>query len=123
MATYEKLYEAFGELLYVMAMADGLIQEEEIAALERVLKDHEALADIRWSFDYERKKERSPEDVYAKVLDFCKHHGPDPEYQTMVQAMQAIAKASAGVDADEQAVMDTFSATLIQKFQRDLEVI
>ena len=36
----EKLYEAFGELLYVVAMADGMIQEEEIETLENVLSEH-----------------------------------------------------------------------------------
>jgi len=31
----EKLYEAFGELIYVVAMADGEIQETEVAALKK----------------------------------------------------------------------------------------
>lgn len=46
----EKLYEAFGELLYVIAMADGLIQENEITALEQVLAENPWAADIKWSF-------------------------------------------------------------------------
>ena len=50
----EKLYEAFGELLYVVAMADGLIQEEELSALDEVLKGHPWAADIQWSFNYLR---------------------------------------------------------------------
>ena len=56
MADLDKLLEAFGELLYVVAMADGMIQEEEVAALEKVLADHPWASDIKWSFDYERKK-------------------------------------------------------------------
>lgn len=33
----EKLYEAFGELIYVVAMADGEIQETEVAALKNAI--------------------------------------------------------------------------------------
>lgn len=120
---HEKLYEAFGELLYVLAMADGLIQEEELSALENVLAEHPWAADIKWSFNYERKKEGSVEEVYAKVLDYCTNAGPSPEYQNMIDVMEAMAKASNGIDTDEQEVMDTFTHTLIQKFKNDIQGI
>jgi tellurite resistance protein len=120
---HEKLYETFGELLYVVAMADGLIQEAELSALENVLATHPWAADIKWSFNYERKKERGVEEVYARVLDYCTNAGPSPEYQNMIEVMEAIAKASDGIDADEKEVMDTFSKTLIQKFKNDIEGI
>lgn len=120
---HEKLYEAFGELLYVVAMADGFIQEEEISALERVLAEHPWAADIKWSFNYERKKERAVEEVYARVLDYCTNAGPSPEYQNMIEVMEAMAKASDGIDQEEKEVMDGFSNTLIQKFKSDIEGI
>lgn len=120
---HEKLYEAFGELLYVVAMADGFIQEEEISALERVLAEHPWAADIKWSFNYERKKERAVEEVYARVLDYCTNAGPSPEYQNMIEVMEAMAKASDGIDQEEKEVMDSFSNTLIQKFKSDIEGI
>jgi len=120
---HEKLYEAFGELLYVTAMADGLIQEEEVSALENVLVKHPWAADIKWSFNYERKKERGVEEVYARVLDYCTNAGPSPEYQNMVEVMEAMAKASDGIDTEEQKVMDTFTHTLIEKFKNDIEGI
>ena len=120
---HEKLYETFGELLYVVAMADGLIQEEEVSALETVLAEHPWAADIKWSFNYERKKERGVEEVYAKVLDYCTHAGPSPEYQNMIEVMEAIAKSSNGVDTDEKEVMDTFANTLIETFKKDMKGI
>jgi tellurite resistance protein len=120
---HEKLYETFGELLYVVAMADGLIQEEEVSALETVLAEHPWAADIKWSFNYERKKERGVEEVYARVLDYCTYAGPSPEYQNMIEVMEAMAKASNGIDKDEQEVMNTFTNTLIQKFKNDIEGI
>lgn len=118
----EKLYEAFGELLYVVAMADGFIQESEITALEQVLANNPWAADIQWSFNYERKKETSPDEAYKKVLDYCKHAGPQAAYKDMLEVMHAIAKASDGVDKEEQAVMDTFIHTLTERFKNDLEI-
>ena len=106
-----------------MAMADGLIQEEEITALERILADHPWAADIQWSFNYERKKKSDVEQVYAKVLDYCKHRGPNAEYQNMIEVMEAIAAASAGIDAEEQAVMDSFVNTLTEKFKNDISYL
>jgi tellurite resistance protein len=120
---HEKLYETFGELLYVVAMADGLIQEEEITALENVLEAHPWAADIKWSFNYEVKKERAVEEVYARVLDYCTNAGPSPEYKNMIEVMEAMAKASSGIDTDEQEVMDTFTHTLIEKFKNDIKGI
>lgn len=120
---HEKLYETFGELLYVVAMADGLIQDEEVSALENILAEHPWATDIKWSFNYERKKNRGVEEVYARVLDYCTNAGPSPEYQNMIEVMEAMAKASNGVDADEKEVMDTFTNTLIQKFKNDIQGI
>lgn len=117
----EKLYEAFGELLYVIAMADGFIQESEITALENVLAKHPWAADIKWSFNYERKKASSIEDVYAKVLDYCTYAGPQAEYQNMMDVMEAMAKASDGVDSEEQEVINTFIETLTKRFREDIE--
>lgn len=117
----EKLYEAFGELLYVVAMADGMIQEEEIETLENVLLEHPWAASIKWSFDYERRKSSSIDEVYAKVLDYCKFRGPHPEYQQMIAVMQAVAEASSGVDEDEKNIIDGFIFTLTNQFKKDIE--
>lgn len=121
MSNHEKLYEAFGELLYVVAMADGFIQASEITALEKVLEEHPWAADIKWSFDYERKKESNIEEVYAKVLDYCIYAGPQAEYQNMMDVMEAIAKASNGIDDEEEKVMNTFIETLTKRFKEDIE--
>ena len=40
MGDKEKLHDTFGELLYAVAMADGVIQEAEENAMKEVLKDH-----------------------------------------------------------------------------------
>ena len=59
----EKLYEAFGELIYVVAMADGEIQDTEIVALKKLVSEHLLGADIKWSFDCLLYTSPSPRDA------------------------------------------------------------
>jgi len=87
MNNQEKLFEAFGELLYVMAMADGMIQESERRVIQNRLKGHKWAKDIQWSFDYEVKKENNLDDLYKKVVFYCEEHGPDEEYAFFVEML------------------------------------
>ncbi len=119
----DKLIEAFGELAYVIAMADGEVQQEEIKAIEKKLAGHKWGADIQWSFDYEMKKQRDPEELYKKVIIYCEMHGPDPEYNFLMELLEEIAKASNGIDPDEEGVMSDFVQELTDKFRNDIERI
>ncbi|MEM8891259.1 MAG: TerB family tellurite resistance protein [Bacteroidota bacterium] len=121
MGSKVKLYDVFGELLYVLAMADGVIQEEEIETLEKMLADHPWGKEIKWSFEYERKQESDIEDLYKKVILFCQDYGPDPEYQAMLEVMEKMAEASAGIEKSEKTVMDSFTKGLTERFKKDIE--
>jgi len=77
----EKLYEAFGELIYVVAMADGEIQETEVVALKKLVSEHPLGSDIKWSFDYEAKNISDTKDTYQKVLNTCQAYGPSEDYE------------------------------------------
>ncbi len=123
MQNTEKLYEAFGELIYVVAMSDGEIQAEELKVIEEKLANHPWGKDIKWSFDYEVKKERSIEELYKKVITYCEMHGPEKEYQFLIETLEAVAHSSDGIDKDEQKVMDDFTNGLIQKFKADIDRI
>ncbi|NVK66305.1 MAG: TerB family tellurite resistance protein, partial [Flavobacteriales bacterium] len=70
MTEQEKLYEVFGELLYAIAKADGIIQPEEKDALGELLQKHAWASEIKWSFNYEASKNSSVEEVYNKVINF-----------------------------------------------------
>ncbi len=120
MQNTEKLYEAFGELIYVIAMADGELQKEELDVIEQKLADHPWGKDIRWSFDYEVKKNRSIEDLYKKVITYCEMHGPEKEYDFLLKVIEEVAAAHGGTDADEQQVMDNFVQDLTKRFKEDI---
>lgn len=121
MTDKEKMYELMGELLYAMAKADGVIQNEESEALNELLKDHPWSSNIMWSFNYEAKKGRSVAEMYDKVIYFCKNHGPSPEYIEFIEAMKIVAAASNGIEKSESKIIESFSNDLLERFNQDIE--
>lgn len=119
----EKLYDSFGELVYVIAMADGIIQQEETDTLHKLLVGHPWACEIEWSFNYEKSHHSDIDYLYNKVLDICYQNGPDPEYQNLLEILEAVAAASDGVDIREKAVINKFTSDLIVKFKNDLAKI
>lgn len=122
MVTKEKLYEAFGELIYAVAKADGVIQGEELTALESILKNDSWAKDIVWSFKYEMAKNHPLAYVYNKAIDVFKEHGPASEYTHLVSILQAVAEASQGTSSQESGVINQFQQDLIQKFKQDMNI-
>lgn len=123
MTKKEQLYDAFGELAYVLAMADGTIQPEERQQLVELLEKHPGGANIQWSFEYEADKQRPVEDVYQKVINACQEIGPDPEYVFLLELLEKVAAIHAGKTAEEDRVITGFTADLLERFRRDLEAI
>ncbi len=123
MVSRERLYQTFGELLYVIAMSDGVIQKEEVETLEEILKGHPQGKDIKWSFDYESNNQNDIETLYKKVIEVFSDNGPDQEYDFMIYALTKIAEASKGISADEKEVITNFSKDLLERFIKDIEII
>lgn len=115
----EKLYEVLGELLYTVAIADGVIQAEERTALQSLFKKHPYGKEVRWSFEYEENRNSTLEETYNKVINFCHGYGPTSVYTEFIKSMQLIAEAADGVDPNESKVMQSFSADLIKRFKKD----
>lgn len=122
MTSLEKLYETLGELLYAIAMADGVIQSEERRALEDLLQRHTWASSINWSFNYEEQRGADVQEVYNKVINYCHKYGPTPVYEEFIDAMQFVAKSANGVEESEEAMISSFSKDLIARFRRDLGI-
>jgi tellurite resistance protein len=117
----EKIYEVLGEMLYVVAMADGVIQVEEKDALQKFFGNHSQGEDVVWSFEYEESHKSSIDDVYNKVIDYCHNYGSSPVYVEFITAMQTIAEAANGIDDNESKIINSFSNDLLERFQKDAE--
>lgn len=120
MSNKEKLYDAFGELVYIVAMTDGIIQPEEKKALHDIIANHEWASEIEWSFNYEVEKHQEIDYLYKKVLDYCHQNGPDPEYKFLIEILEAVAQASTHKD-DEKQIIDKFTFELTERFKKDID--
>lgn len=116
MGNPEKIYEAFGELIYVVAMADGAIQDSEMKVIKDELANYKYGEQVLWSFNYELEKKNPVEDTYKKVITCCEAHGPEKEYQFFIDLLEKMAKASAGMDDAEAKAISSFRADLIKRF-------
>jgi len=116
-----KLYDAFGELIYTVALADGMIQPEELSKMEEVLENHLWGQEIKWSFNYEARKSNNPEETYQKALQVFKEYGPCDEYVFLIDILEQIAEASDGIIPEERAVIDGFQQSLREHFMLYLD--
>lgn len=117
----EKLYETLGELLYAVALADGVIQPSETERLKEIVEHHPWGRQIQWSFDYENRKQHTFDEVYKKAINYCHSYGPAPEYQEFTELLTLVADASEGIDRHEELVISNFSKHLIERFKADLK--
>ena len=117
----ERLYDAFGELIYALAMADGLVQPEEIQALDTILEGHRWASQIKWSFNYEATKNFDLQEVYKKALDTFTQHGQDEEYVYLIEILKKVAKASDGIDGSEHEMIERFQKDLKHNFISEME--
>lgn len=111
-----KLYDAFGELLFVLVKADGEFQEEERETLNKILANHHWSKEILWSFNYESKNNHDLDDLYKKVLFACYDIGPNPEYQFMIEVLEAVAESSLGIVETERKIIESFKQDLLTEF-------
>lgn len=116
----ERLNDAFGELIYAIAIADGDVQEEEVKALEKLLSQHPWAKEIKWSFNYEKTKMHSVEESYERAINVCKENGPDIEYKYLLDVMTQVAEAFDGIVPQEKRIIDSFKTDLHHRFEMDL---
>lgn len=121
MVTQVELYDAFGELIYALAKADGVIQGEEVKALEEIVEGHPWASEITWSFNYEKKKDKTLLEAYEKALMICQEYGPSPDYPFLFEVLDKVAEAADGVHDQEQNIIDNFKKALMEKFHDDVE--
>lgn len=115
----EKLYEAFGELIYAVAKVDGEVQSEEMVMLKQILEGHEWGDDIIWSFNYEEGKNRSVKEAYNRAMDIFSEYGPYEEYNKFFDVLEKVAESSDGIDENERQLIDQFKSELLKKFMND----
>ena len=121
MVNKTQLYDAFGEIIYAIAISDGMIQPEELKSLETILKGHPWAKEIQWSFDYEHRKENALMDSYNKAIETFKEYGPTEEYNYLVEILGEVAAASNGFERKEGMLISNFQKLLEGHFKDTIE--
>jgi len=116
MVSKTRLYDAFGELIYTVAIADGIIQDDEVKVIEERLKEFEWGEEVKWSFNYEKKKGSDLKETYLKALETFKEYGPHPDYYNLIELLEDVAKASDGFEKKEGRVISIFNKSLRAHF-------
>lgn len=121
MVSQARLHDAFGEIIYAVSIADGLIQEEELNVVNEKLKDLSWGDDAKWSFHWERKKGTDLKTAYLRALETFKENGPTPHYYELIEILEEIAKASDGFERKEGQVISIFNKSLRSHFLEYLD--
>lgn len=116
-----ELYKAFGKMIYLVAIADGLIQPEETETLDRLIANQDWAHTVKWSFDELVALPLEPKEVYKEVMDTFVEHGPDPAYHQLFEVLEAVAQASDGLDSEEAEVLIDLEVDLRSRFLEDFE--
>ncbi len=94
MANKEKVYEAFGELLYAVARAEGKVKKDTVEQLEKLLEKYSWANDAIWSFKYEKNRKNTFEEAYDHALDVFTENGPMAEYETFFELLDELSEES-----------------------------
>lgn len=86
----EKLYDAFGELLYAVLKVEGKVRRDLLVRLEEILCQYKWGKTALWSFNYEEDHKSSIEDAYQKAFYAFKDYGPNEDYQSFFDMMDKI---------------------------------
>jgi hypothetical protein len=98
----EELYDSFAELIYSVAMADGVIDEEEIAEIKRLTGTHPLGGKIEHLItNTQPGEEISIVQSYKSTLNLCKTIGNDNEYAFLISVLEDFSKVSKQEDADD----------------------
>lgn len=119
----KKLYESFGQLIYVLAMADGTIQEEELDVIEKKLAKHPHGKEIKWAFEAEIKKKSSPKKLFKKAIAQLEKNGADRRYFFIIDLLEEIAEASNGIDKDEEELINSVKNKMQTSLKSEIERI
>jgi uncharacterized tellurite resistance protein B-like protein len=118
---YKKFYTQLGKLMYVVAQADGQIQENEVDEVRKLvdsLMDLEDTTDefgtdaaffAEFEFEVLRDKGTNPIKVYQQFLHFIKEHQHliDQKLKAIIfTTVEKIAQAYGGIDPEEQELID-----------------
>ena len=118
MGVKEKLYSSFAELIYAIAMADGILEDIEKEAIENSTNEHPIQGIINQLFEDDNIiEEVSIVGSYKNIVDYYREYGEDEEYAFLINILEELSKACKTDEADEDlidSIIDELKEKLIK---------
>ncbi len=108
------LYDAFGQIIYAVAIADGEVQDEEIDKLHETIENHPWAREIVWSFNYETTRNRPIHTTLQKAMAVFEQYGPCEEYEFFIDLVERVADAFDGIVPQEEEILELLREELLE---------
>ena len=109
----QRLYCALGQLIYCVALADSVMQEEEIDKVHSLIE--KLSEDVSSNFDIaeivlllQRRQKVSTENAYRSALEeikLCKHYFDQQLKDDYLYILNGVAEAFNGIEDDEESLI------------------
>jgi hypothetical protein len=113
----ERLYEAFGELLYALMKTGEMLQPEGLETIRSTLGLYTWGDQTLWSFFYEFKRATSPEMLYVKALTTCQDFGQAEEYKSFFETAEKLIATQIPNSLPAQRMLSSFQRKILQNLK------
>jgi hypothetical protein len=108
------VYKAFGQFIYGLTKADGIIQSEEIFMLDTLVRANEGAGEILGSLKEHIYLNSSPlKCVEESISHLSKHSKPELNLE-FYEIIKKVAKISQGIDAPENEIINRFKNEVLK---------
>ena len=124
MTKKDRLFDAFGELLYAILHADQNIKDKNtyLDITDQIARKYRITKHIDWNIDYQRRNAHSLENSYMRALMACRDNGPDPDYIDLFDLLKYTTDLNKNLTAENKEFVGGFQNALKEIFiQADKE--
>ncbi len=118
-----RLYDAFGEIIYAVAIADGDVSEKKLTTLKNALIGHPYAEQILWSFCYEKSKGNKLNDAYKRSIQTLLDNGPHMDYVFLFDTLQQIANTNNRMNKKEGRVICSLEKRLMAHYREHISFL
>ncbi|MGB1205882.1 MAG: hypothetical protein ACPG5B_09560 [Chitinophagales bacterium] len=124
MTKKERLFDAFGELLYAIIHTNQNIKDKNtyLDITDKIARKYRITRHIDWTVNYERRNAHSIDNAYMRALMACRDNGPDPDYIDLFDLLQYTTNLNKNLTEKDIDLISGFESALKEIFiQADKE--
>ncbi|MBU2913349.1 MULTISPECIES: TerB family tellurite resistance protein [Reichenbachiella] len=108
-----ELLDTFGKILYAVAKSDGIVQDEELAVIRKVIDDHTWAQELELSFVVEREMDTDADEVFEEAMEVFDRYDVREHYEQFLDLLDEVAEAHGGIVNEEKTFIDRFRKRLL----------